>query len=101
MLTNYIQIPIRIKDNYIGIAYTKDCWKMQAMEYFKEREFHWPHNGEKVSIIDMNLTMSFKWDRKWINFSAILSRKKMNNFIKVGQNKLFNHKMFFVLSDFS
>ena len=35
---NYIQIPIRIKDKYINNAYAKDCWKMQAMEYFKERK---------------------------------------------------------------
>ena len=50
------------------------------MEYFKEREFHWPYNGEKVSIIDMNLVMSFKWDGKWIDFSAILNRKKEDQF---------------------
>ena len=31
-------------------TYAKDCWKMQTMEYFKEREFHWPHNGEKVAM---------------------------------------------------
>jgi hypothetical protein len=77
---NYIQIPIRIKDNYIVIAYAKDCWKLQAMEYFKEREFHWPYNGGKVSIIVMNLAMSFKWDGQWKDFSAILDRKKNDQF---------------------
>ena len=34
---NYIQISARNKDNYIVVAYPKDSWKMQAIEYFKKR----------------------------------------------------------------
>jgi hypothetical protein len=79
---NYIQLSARKKDNYIVVSYTKDSWKMQAMEYFKKREFQWPHNGEKVSIIDMKLPRSFKWDEKWIKFSAILNRKRVSSFKK-------------------
>ena len=65
---------IQAKDNYIVIA--KDCWKMQAMEHFKDL---WPYGG-KVSIIDMNLAMSFKWDGQWKDFSVILDRKKNDQF---------------------
>ena len=77
---NYIQISTRKNHNYIVVAYAKDSWKMQAMEYFKNREFQWPHNGEKVLIIDMKLASSFIWDKKWIRFSAILNRKKVSSF---------------------
>ena len=79
---NYIQISTRKNHNYIVVAYAKDSWKMQAMEYFKNREFQWPQNGEKVLIIDMKLARSFKWDKKWIRFSAILNRKKVSSFKK-------------------
>ena len=81
---NYIQLGVspRNKDNYIVVAYPKDSWKMQAMEYFKKREFQWPHNGEKVLIIDMKLPRKFKWDGKWIKFSAILNRKRVSSFKK-------------------
>ena len=77
---NYIQISNRKNQNYIVVAYAKDSWKMQAIEYFKNREFQWPHNGEKVLIIDMKLASSFIWDKKWIRFSAILNRKKVSSF---------------------
>ena len=79
---NYIQLSARKKDNYIVVSYTKDSWKMQAMEYFKKREFQWPHNGEKVLIIDMKMPRKFKWDEKWIKFSAILNRKRVSSFKK-------------------
>ena len=81
---NYIKFGsnVRNKDNYIVVAYPKDSWKMQAMEYFKKREFQWPHNGEKVLIIDMKLPGKFKWDQKWIKFSAILNRKRVSSFKK-------------------
>ena len=79
---NYIQISTRKNHNYIVVAYAKDSWKMQAMEYFKKREFQWPHNGEKVLIIDMKLERFFKWDEKWIKFSAILNRKRVSSFKK-------------------
>ena len=79
---NYVQLSASIKDNYIVVAYPKDSWKMQAMEYFKKREFQWPHNGEKVLIIDVNLPRKFKWDEKWIKFSAILNRKRVSSFKK-------------------
>ena len=81
---NYIQLGVsaRNKDNYIVVAYPKDSWKMQAIEYFKKREFQWPHNGEKVLIIDMKLPRKFKWDKKWIKFSAILNRKRVSSFKK-------------------
>ena len=79
---NYIQISARNKDDYIVVAYPKDSWKMQAIEYFKNREFQWPHNGEKVLIIDMKLPRKFKWDEKWIKFSAILNRKRVSSFKK-------------------
>ena len=82
---NYIQLAAnkeRNKDNYIVVAYPKDSWKMQALEYFKKKEFQWPHNGEKVLIIDMKLPRKFKWDQKWIKFSAILNRKRVSSFMK-------------------
>ena len=75
---NYIQISTRKNHNYIVVAYAKDSWKMQVME----REFQWPHNGEKVLIIDMKLPRKFKWDQKWIKFSAILNRKRVSSFKK-------------------
>ena len=77
---NIIQISTRKKDNYIVVAYAKDSWKIQVMEYFKKREFQWLYNGEKVLIIDMKLAKSFKWDEKWIRFSAILNRKIASSF---------------------
>ena len=71
---NYIQLAAnkeRNKDNYIVVAYPKDSWKMQALEYFKKKEFQWPHNGEKVLIIDMK----FAREEKLIKFIAILNKK--------------------------
>ena len=81
---NYIKLGsnVRNKDNYIVVAYPKDSWKMQALEYFKKKEFQWPHNREKVLIIDMKMPRKFKWDEKWIKFSAILNRKRVSSFKK-------------------
>ena len=78
---NIIQISTRRKENIV-VAYAKDSWKMQVMEYFKKREFQWPHNGEKVLIIDLKMPRKFKWDEKWIKFSAILNRKRVSSFKK-------------------
>ena len=47
-----------------------------------------------MSIIDMNLAMFFKWDGQWKNFSAILDRKKNDQFYTGRQNQLFNHQTF-------
>ena len=67
---NIIQISTRMKE-HIVVAYAKDSWKMQVMESFEKREFQWPHNGEKVLIIDMK----FAREEKLIKFIAILNKK--------------------------
>jgi hypothetical protein len=67
---NIIQISTIRKENIV-VAYAKDSWKMQVMEDFEKREFQWPHNGEKVLIIDMKLAS----EEKWIKFSEILNKK--------------------------